>query len=81
LNFRITEEEVKQLGGVADAVKLPDGGYLANLNVHHELHCLVGTTPDLLSVLLTSSRTDETPLESLPGILLPGRNTRNAGSE
>jgi hypothetical protein len=30
-----------ELGKVKDAVRLPDGGYLANLNVHHELHCLV----------------------------------------
>jgi hypothetical protein len=41
LDFRITEDEVEKLGGIKDGVKLPDGGYLANLNIHHELHCLV----------------------------------------
>jgi hypothetical protein len=39
--YQLTHNLLKQLEGLRDPVKLPDGGYLATLNVHHELHCLV----------------------------------------
>ena len=38
----------------ADAIALPDGGYLGSLAVYHELHCLV-SNGFLLHILLSLS--------------------------
>jgi hypothetical protein len=80
LDFHITEEEVQHLGGVKDAVKLPDGEYLANLNVHHELHCLVRSIfkAHIHKLLIIP---DENSMESLPRILLSQRNPRDASPD
>ena len=40
----ITEEEVLKIGKTTDAIKIPSqfgGGYMASVEVNHQLHCLV----------------------------------------
>lgn len=44
-NTRITAEELSHFPGREEqAIKLPDGGYLATMNAYHELHCIVSST-------------------------------------
>lgn len=42
MNIRVSGEELAQNG--QDTVALPQGGYLAWLGAHHELHCVVCKT-------------------------------------
>lgn len=43
--FNATLQELKQAGeSTQDAAELVGGGYLANLGVYHELHCVVMST-------------------------------------
>ena len=40
-NIRISEDEMKRLGKLENAIALPDGGYFGSLTVYHQLHCVV----------------------------------------
>lgn len=53
-----TEEDVLKMGKTKDAVKIPSeygGGYMASLEVNHQLHCMVSAVslvvPSLLQYL------------------------------
>ena len=42
--MRISEEDLLRSGSLTDAVRIPDdygGGFMASVEVNHQLHCLV----------------------------------------
>lgn len=51
-NIVVPESYMQKLNRTEEGVRLPDGsGYLATLNVHHELHCVVSLTPSMTTTL------------------------------
>ena len=48
----LSDEVMEKIGHSKDSVRLPPesgGGYMANLEVHHQIHCVVGPSSCLPS--------------------------------
>jgi hypothetical protein len=79
--FKLNEKEIQALGAPLNSTKFPEhvgGGYMANLAVFHQLHCLVCSVGEQSRALILIFKTDKSrkPSGSTLTLIITNRDYR-----